>query len=81
VWILLKKKKKSKYGTKYFFSTKFTQKKTEEFEYVHRIKMPPASSYSQQEHNSITEKVVMSKIVLDLPFTVPNIVHKFQMIN
>ena len=40
----------------------------------------PAKVINFKEHNSKMEKAVKSKIKLGLPFMVPNLVYKFQMI-
>jgi hypothetical protein len=42
--------------------------------------MTTSSSYSKQGHNSSTYKVVKYEIELDLPFMVPDLVYKYQMI-
>ena len=54
-------------------------------ECAHRIQILPAKEnqyffWQIKGHNSGTEKVVKSKIQLVLPFMVPELVHKFQML-
>ena len=49
-------------------------------EYVQKIQMPPGSCHRKQRHNSTTEKVEKSEIELGLPFMVPDLVQRFQMI-
>lgn len=63
------------------FKYKTKQKKDKKNEgYVHRTWMPQLSVKVNKALNSRTEKVIKSKIELGLPFMVPDILYKIQMI-
>ena len=48
-------------------------------ECTHRKRMPPVPA-KVNGHDSRTEKGIKSQIKLDLPFIVPDLVHKFKII-